>query len=146
MDDRPLEISAGGALLRGTADHAEVLVMRRRARVFELPKGHVEAGESLSQAAVRELCEETGLRRAPAPAADLGAVTYRFDGHPPVRKRVHFFLFVGDAATLDFGPRPQGIRELRWVRQEEIDALPLTSENLRPVLQTAFERHRAPKP
>ncbi len=139
-------MAAGGALLHATASQAKVLVMRSRARVFELPKGHVEAGESLTQAAARELCEETGLRRAPAPTANLGAVTYHFDGHPPVHKRVHFFLFVIDGAAPALGPRPQGIRELRWVRQEEIDALPLTSENLRPVLRSAFERYRAPKP
>ncbi len=138
-----LQISAGGALLRGTAATAELLVMRRRARVFELPKGHVEAGESLQQAATRELCEETGVRNAPPAAGPIGTVLYRFDGRPPVRKRVHFFLFVSNATPLELGPRPKGIRELRWIRHHEIAGLPLQSENLRPILITAFDHYRA---
>jgi len=142
MTDQALQVSAGGALLRLGTDAPQLLVMRRRARVYELPKGHVETGESLAQAAARELCEETGLRQTLTPCAALGAVAYRFDGRPPVRKVVHFFLFVAEAAALDLGPRPAGIRELRWVRWNELGDLPLASENLRPVLRAAFEQQR----
>jgi 8-oxo-dGTP pyrophosphatase MutT (NUDIX family) len=138
-----LQVSAGGALLRGGPGDAELLVMRQRARVFELPKGHVEPGESLAQAAGRELCEETGLRSAPPAAGPIGVVLYHFDGRPPVRKVVHFFLFFGDFTALELGPRPPGTRELRWLHRHEIAGLALHSENLRPILISAFDHHRA---
>jgi 8-oxo-dGTP pyrophosphatase MutT (NUDIX family) len=49
--------AAGGAVV---AKDGRVMVMRRRG-MWDLPKGHVEAGESLRECAAREVCEECGL-------------------------------------------------------------------------------------
>ncbi|GAA2720249.1 MULTISPECIES: NUDIX hydrolase [Streptomyces] len=43
-------------------DGRVLLLLHRRAGVWTLPGGRVEAGETLKEAAVRELREETGLR------------------------------------------------------------------------------------
>lgn len=53
------------AVLRPVGDSAEVLVMRRTLQplngVWSLVTGHVDNGETASQAAYREVVEETGL-------------------------------------------------------------------------------------
>lgn len=70
-------------------DH-KVVSLRRKNGVWLMPKGHVDAGETLEEAAVREVWEETGLEvRVGAP---LGVTEYSFieDGvfH---RKKVSWF-------------------------------------------------------
>ena len=55
------------------------------------PKGHMEPGETEEQTALREICEETGLRVRLLPG--FRAVTeYDLPDLPGTRKRVVFFL------------------------------------------------------
>lgn len=53
----PVE-AAGGVVVN---DRGEWLMIRRNGR-WDLPKGHLEAGESLAACAEREIAEETGVR------------------------------------------------------------------------------------
>lgn len=50
--------AAGGIVVNGCG---EWLMIRRNGR-WDLPKGHVEPGESMEACAVREIAEETGVR------------------------------------------------------------------------------------
>jgi len=54
---------AGGLVIRrhGPGGSVEALIIDDRFGYVTLPKGHVEAGEILEQAAVREIAEETGI-------------------------------------------------------------------------------------
>jgi len=55
--------SAGGIIIRQKNGIQQVVVCaRRRGKVIELPKGGIEAGESVKEAAIRESQEETGLK------------------------------------------------------------------------------------
>ncbi|MSQ66577.1 MAG: NUDIX domain-containing protein [Gammaproteobacteria bacterium] len=82
-----------------------VLLVQRGRRpglgLLALPGGFVGPGESLAAAAVRELCEETGLQ-IPAPAAGAGRV---FD-HPrrSRRGRIITHLFEFDLSVLPVAP------------------------------------------
>ena len=55
----------------------EVCLIRPTGRtVWGLPKGGIESGETLAQAAVREVSEETGV--SGVVAGELGAIDYSF--------------------------------------------------------------------
>ena len=52
--------AAGGLVVRRTEDGPVFLFIRRNG-LWDLPKGHQEAGEDIRTTALREVCEETGL-------------------------------------------------------------------------------------
>jgi len=61
--ERQLEISSGGVIYRHSSEGIEVaLTQTHRGPMWCLPKGRVEEEETLEEAALREVQEETGLR------------------------------------------------------------------------------------
>lgn len=104
----------------------EVLLMRRAGTgffdgLYSLPGGHVEAGESICAAAVRELREETGLSTAAAELEWLGVVHRRSDTN-----RIDFFV---RAACWTGEPRicePDKCDRLEWHRPDHL-AVPLVA-------------------
>ena len=86
--------SAGAFILREIDGQLKIaLAHRQRAtRAWVLPKGHVEPGETLEQAALREIREETGLRRVQL-LTYLGNIVreVRKDGNV-IHKTIHYYL------------------------------------------------------
>ncbi len=88
-------MSAGGVVYRRKSELIEVALIRTGER-WGLPKGHVEPGEGVQEAACREVLEETGLEGTVV--GKLGEIAYRYtykkSGGDLVRvfKRVHFYL------------------------------------------------------
>ena len=85
-------VSAGGVVLREGAAGAEVVICGRDADdVWGLPKGTLDEGESLQEAAVREVSEETGLKVEIV--KKIGVVEYWFSADGVrYHKWVHHYL------------------------------------------------------
>ncbi len=74
--------AAGGVLVK----NSDVLLLDRPIRnEIRLPKGHIEEGESLNEAALREVREETGFSRIVI-VAELGELQVEFVD--PYRERL----------------------------------------------------------
>ena len=106
------EFSAGGVVVRRTGGQTEVAVVRPRRGVLALPKGHPEEGETLEQAATREVREETGLTAEPVER--LGQVRYWYTlSGERVLKGVTFFLF--DYLSGSVEDHDDEVEEAAWV-------------------------------
>lgn len=132
-----VETSAGGVIFRRAEGRVHVLLIRDAYRHWGLPKGHVEGCESASEAALREVTEETGLCQLRlGPRLRTIDWYFRFRGRL-IHKYCHFFLIECPAGE----PCPQeeeGITECVWLPLEEaIQAI--SYENAREVLRLAAE-------
>lgn len=58
------EITAGVIVFRRTHEGPKFLLLYHRGQYWNFPKGHVEKEERSLDAAVRETCEETGLKKS----------------------------------------------------------------------------------
>ena len=119
------EVSAGGIAIRiedGIA-YAACIGRRNRAGRLEwcLPKGHLEAGETPEQAAVREVAEETGIEAEIIQS--LGTIDYWFTGDDRrVHKVVHHFLLEASSGDITPANDPdQEAEEARWIAVTNLD-------------------------
>jgi 8-oxo-dGTP pyrophosphatase MutT (NUDIX family) len=109
------EVSAGGVVYRREGDDLEVLLAARRTRrgdlAWGLAKGGIEADESIEDAAVREVREETGIE---ADIEDpLGDTKYFYVwDEVRVRKVVHFFLMRAVGGNIE--DHDDEMEDVRW--------------------------------
>ncbi len=97
------QLRACGVLLVRGDPVSEFLLMRHMDR-WDLPKGHMEPGETDIECAIREMFEETGVSKADIeldPDFQFKTeytVTYKRTGNIPKRKTVVIFLarLIGD--------------------------------------------------
>jgi 8-oxo-dGTP pyrophosphatase MutT (NUDIX family) len=119
------ETSAGGLVLdRLAPDASGALIGRldRRGRLlWSLPKGHVEAGETEEQTAVREVAEETGILGQVI--GKLGSIDFWFvaEGRR-VHKTVHHYLLlaVDPVHGLELSDEDVEVSEVAWVPLDAI--------------------------
>jgi 8-oxo-dGTP pyrophosphatase MutT (NUDIX family) len=109
-------VSAGGLVIRtedGVAAAAIIGRLDRRGRLrWSLPKGHLEAGETTEQAAVREVAEETGI--CGRITARLGSVDYSFAAEGRrIYKRVHHYLM--EAVSGELSDADVEVSAVAWV-------------------------------
>ncbi len=88
-------VQAAGIVILNRAEPASILLLRHQDR-WDLPKGHAEPGESLTETALRETAEETGLAATDI-ELDAGfqfVIEYHVNGRRrgPHLKRVTYFL------------------------------------------------------
>jgi len=124
------EISCGAVVFDGDC---VLLIRSNRGGHTAFPKGHMEAGETREQTALREIWEETGLTvaldgdfcfsNAYSPAPDVMKTVYYFAAHP-----------VGGTLLAQEGE----VQETFWLKAG--DAMErLTYENDKKLLQAALD-------
>jgi 8-oxo-dGTP diphosphatase len=121
-------VPAAYVLLRRSADGADQLLLQLRQGTGYMDghwataaAGHVEAGESVLAAAVREAAEELGIDIDPADLVPLCAMHRTVAPHGPIDERVDFFF---ECRRWTGEPRLQEVDksvDLRWF---DLDALP----------------------
>jgi len=143
------EVSAGGVVLAlsdGVAQACLILRDRHGHPGWNLPKGHLQPGETVSEAAVREVTEETGLNVGLShPLASIQYWVKKRNRAEPVHKTVHFFLMRHTGGTLTSGN--EEVLEARWIPYEEaLQKLEHASE--RRILEMAYDlfRRQAKRP
>jgi 8-oxo-dGTP pyrophosphatase MutT (NUDIX family) len=133
------ETSAGGLVVDRTQPSLPAAVIgridRRGRLLWSLPKGHVEAGETVEDAAVREVEEETGIRGHVL--ARLGTIDYWFvAADRRVHKTVHHYLL--EASGGELSDEDVEVSEVAWVPLAELPGR-LAYDGERRLVATAAE-------
>jgi 8-oxo-dGTP diphosphatase len=134
--ERPF-VAVSAAIVRA----GQVLLVRRARApangLFSLPGGVVEIGETLIEALVREVREETSMAIEPVGLAGYReAITHDRDG----RVERHFVILPFAARWLAGEPvLNEELSEARWLHPSELAGLP-TTPGLAEIVATAFER------
>jgi ADP-ribose pyrophosphatase YjhB (NUDIX family) len=118
-----------------------VLVVRRARSpahgLFSLPGGVVEAGETLTEAVMREVMEETAITIEPVALAGFRETITR-DAQDRVER--HFVILPFAARWIAGEPQlNEELSEARWVRPAELGDL-ATTPGLAAIVANAFER------
>ena len=122
-------VSSGGLVYRKNNDNIEVVICGRiTPRLWGLPKGTPDPGETREQTALREVQEETGLEVEIKGFID--SIEYWFNGsREGVRchKTVHFYLMTSTGGDLSLHDHEFDVA--RWFSVEEaLDSLTYENE------------------
>lgn len=120
------EVSAGGLVINEGGTKGLLIGRRdlkdasRERLLWSLPKGHIEAGETPQEAAIREVAEETGIQSEIS--RELGVIDFWFmAGGKRIHKTVHHYLFREVGGTL--APQVSEVDDVGWFPLEEIISL-----------------------
>jgi 8-oxo-dGTP pyrophosphatase MutT (NUDIX family) len=114
MARRAVEETSAGGLVVDDQRRAAVIgrLNARGDMLWSFPKGHLEDGETVEDAAVREVSEETGITgRVVAP---LGVIDFYFTAEDRrIHKTVHHFLLLAEAGEINSDDAE--VDEVEWV-------------------------------
>ena len=115
---RPVPVVAGGGYVvrRDASGGLEVLLIFRRG-AWDLPKGKLDEGETVREAAVREVAEEVGIKKKKlAVTADLGTTAHGYvwpKAQAYAVKTTHWYAMTTTAESFEPETR-EGIEAVEW--------------------------------
>jgi 8-oxo-dGTP pyrophosphatase MutT (NUDIX family) len=137
----PIIIAAGGLVQNSKG---EILLIYRRG-FWDLPKGKLDAGESIPDCAIREVQEETGLK-----SIELGpficTTTHAYYDKwlsKEVEKQTHWYAMLSLANETLVPQTEEDIEKIEWV---PVNELPQYLLQTYPTIRTVFEAFNAGSP
>ncbi|MFI3264030.1 MAG: NUDIX hydrolase [Rikenellaceae bacterium] len=125
-------VDAAGGLVQNSSN--ETLMIFRNGR-WDLPKGHLESGETLEECAVREVCEETGIDGITIGEKIVETQhTYSLHGKWEI-KTTHWYSMQCECRSTH-GQSEEGIESVEWCSAEQV------TKNLQstyPTIRMVFE-------
>lgn len=102
---------------------------------YSVPAGHVEFGETVIAAAIREAAEEVGVCLQPDDLEIVHVMQRRSD-----EERIDFFLLVKAWAETPYNHEPDKCDDIHWYSQDDLP------DNLIPYVRQALTHYRAKVP
>jgi 8-oxo-dGTP pyrophosphatase MutT (NUDIX family) len=142
------EVSAGGFVLKRTPRGVVFAMMKDSYGKWTFPKGHVESGEELAEAAARETMEELGLSELRL-LEELGKIDIWFRDRfvkkgALIHKDIHYFLFEARPDAMLSAQPSEHVQDAAWVSARELTARSFYPD-LVPVVKRALTYLRAPR-
>ncbi|QDP86179.1 NUDIX domain-containing protein [Chryseobacterium sp. SNU WT5] len=128
-------IEAAGGIV--TNQDKEILFIRRLGK-WDLAKGKIEKGESLEQAALREITEETGVKELLLEKfLNTTYHIYTERNGEKILKITHWFKVSYEGNEKLVPQLEEGISEVSWKSKNEIiqDVFPMTFRNIKLILE-----------
>jgi ADP-ribose pyrophosphatase YjhB (NUDIX family) len=125
-------IDAAGGLVHN--EQNEILMIFRRGK-WDLPKGKLDAGESIDECSLREVREETGLEHLALEQKICDTYHVYTQGSENLLKRTAWFKMKGLSADKLKPQKEEDIVEAKWVAESELASYAARSyEAIRDVL------------
>ncbi|MGQ8337668.1 NUDIX domain-containing protein [Sunxiuqinia sp. A32] len=136
------QIPAAGGIV--TNLHSEILFIKRFGK-WDLPKGKIETGEQVIEAAVREVEEECGLtgmrisKKLPS-TYHLYFTPFIKDDNNLVLKETSWFEMLYAKNEMPVPQTSEGIEEVRWFKRDDLrEVFALTYNNLAELIQSYLD-------
>lgn len=128
-------VKAGGGLVFNKK--GEVLFIFRNGK-WDLPKGGIEKGEGIEEAAIREVEEETGVKKLKV-VQKLQKTYHVFKRNGNYKLKItHWYEMKTDYTGKLQGQENEGIEKVAWLNQEQIkEALTNSYENIKLLFEEA---------
>lgn len=118
-------VQAAGGLVKN--EEEEILLIFRRGK-WDLPKGKLDKGESLEECAVREVEEETGLKKIKLVAPLITTYHTYHEGTKFILKESHWYTMKAKSGQQLTPQTAEDIQEIKWINGKE----------LKPYIKNAF--------
>jgi 8-oxo-dGTP pyrophosphatase MutT (NUDIX family) len=114
------EVEAAGGLVKHTS--GKYLFIERKGK-WDLPKGHIEQGETPEECALREVNEECGITgHTIIKSLEPSYHTYAWEGISYLKK-TNWFLMNYDGAMMSEPEADEGITKVEWLLPDEINKI-----------------------
>lgn len=131
-------VAAGGIVQNGKG---EILLQLRKGK-WDLPKGKLDAGESIEECAIREVEEETGLANIHLGEL-VGTTLHHYTEKGKEIEKETFWYDMRVNGEQKLVPQiEEDIQELKWVKETELAPfLKNTYDNIIDIVEKYFDNH-----